>query len=150
MHVESDRFFHFIASGYVEPWRPESRAQNEVVMAIVADAAASYADAGYFTIIDGIVIPRWFLAPLRDRLRARGHDVDYAVLRPPLEVCLERAAGRAEPAVLERLWHEFADLGELESHVVDAAELVASRAPGAWPGCRGAGESSTGRGRRRT
>lgn len=31
---------------------------------IVAGAASSYAAAGYFTVIDGIVIPGWFLEPL--------------------------------------------------------------------------------------
>jgi adenylate kinase family enzyme len=57
VHLESDRFFHFIQAGYIEPWEPESHEQNTAVMRIVAQAAASYADAGYFTIIDGIIIP---------------------------------------------------------------------------------------------
>jgi adenylate kinase family enzyme len=43
VHVEVDHFFHFIRSGYVEPWRPESRQQNETVMRIVADTAGAYA-----------------------------------------------------------------------------------------------------------
>jgi SpoVK/Ycf46/Vps4 family AAA+-type ATPase len=43
VHVEADHFFHFIRSGYVEPWRPESRQQNETVMRIVADTAGAYA-----------------------------------------------------------------------------------------------------------
>jgi hypothetical protein len=47
VHLESDRFLHFIRSGYVEPWRPESHEQNEVVTRIVAGAAAAYAAAGY-------------------------------------------------------------------------------------------------------
>ena len=38
-HVESDSFFHFIQSGYIEPWKPESHEQNTVVMRIVAEAA---------------------------------------------------------------------------------------------------------------
>ena len=46
VHVEADRFFSFIASGYVAPWTPESHDQNTVVMRIVARAAAGYADAG--------------------------------------------------------------------------------------------------------
>jgi hypothetical protein len=41
------RFFHFIESGYVESLRPESHQQNQVVMRIVAEAAPSYAAAGY-------------------------------------------------------------------------------------------------------
>jgi len=45
VHLESDSFFHFIASGYVKPWKPESHDQNVAVMRIVATAAAGYADA---------------------------------------------------------------------------------------------------------
>ena len=125
VHLESDQFFHFIQSGYIEPWKPESRAQNTTVMQIVATAAARYAGAGYFTIIDGIVSPRSFLDPLRDSLRATGHSVAYAVLRAPLRVCLTRAASRgsgplSDVTVVERLWHDFAELGPLESHVIDS------------------------------
>jgi tRNA uridine 5-carbamoylmethylation protein Kti12 len=125
VHVESDRFFDFIRSGFVEPWRRESREQNEVVMRIVAGAAAGYASAGYFTIVDGIVLPRFFFEPLRDALREAGHAVAYAVLRAPLDVCLARAGARdsqplADPQVVERLWHDFTDLGPLAAHAVDA------------------------------
>jgi adenylate kinase family enzyme len=123
-HLESDSFFHFIESGYIEPWKPESHAQNTIVMRIVARAAAGYADAGYFTIIDGIVSPRWFFEPLRDSLREAGHAVAYAVLRPPLAVCISRATGResgrlADAGVVERLWKDFAELGPLSHHAID-------------------------------
>ncbi|MGH2743683.1 MAG: AAA family ATPase [Thermoleophilaceae bacterium] len=140
VHLESDHFFHFIRAGYVEPWTPESREQNEVVMRIVAAAAAAYAAAGYLTIVDGIVLPRFFFEPLRDALHQAGHPVAYAVLRAPLAVCLSRAGARdswplADPEVVERLWHDFAELGELEAHAVDveaeapaqAADLLAAR-----------------------
>ena len=139
-HVESDRFFHFIRSGFIEPWRPESAEQNEIVMRIVAGAAAAYASAGYFTIVDGIIIPGWFLEPLREALRAAGRQVAYAVLRAPLDVCVARAGSRdsqplADPLVVERLWHDFADLGPLSPHVFDvdaedpqaAADLLDAR-----------------------
>jgi tRNA uridine 5-carbamoylmethylation protein Kti12 len=135
VHVESDRFFQFIRSGFVEPWKPESAEQNEVVMRIVAGAAAAYASAGYFTIVDGIVLPRFFFEPLRDALREAGHEVAYAVLRAPLQVCLARAGTRdsqplADPLVVEprrrrrgsgtrQLWHDFADLGPLSLHAAD-------------------------------
>jgi tRNA uridine 5-carbamoylmethylation protein Kti12 len=125
VHIESDRFFHFIQAGYIDPWKPESHEQNTIVMQIVAGAAAHYANAGYFTIIDGIVSPRWFLQPLRDSLLATGHLVAYAVLRAPLPTCLARAASRessrlSDAAVIERLWHDFAELGPLEPHVIDS------------------------------
>jgi hypothetical protein len=63
-------------------------------MGIVAEAAAAYAAAGYFTIVDGIILPGWFLQPLRDALRDAGHPVAYAVLRAPLSVCAARAQSR--------------------------------------------------------
>ena len=109
-------------------------------MRIVAEAAAAYAAAGYFTIVDGIIIPGWFLEPLRDALRDAGHAVAYAVLRAPLEVCANRAETRgsrplAHPEVVERLWREFAALGPLEPNAIDistkspdaSADLLAQR-----------------------
>ncbi len=127
VHLEADAFFRFISSGYVDPSEPESREQNEVVMGIVAATAASYAAAGYFTVIDGIVIPRWFLAPLRDGLHEAGLEVAYAVARAPLPICLERLRQRegveADLDAMERMWHEFADLGEYEGHAVDVTGM---------------------------
>jgi predicted kinase len=125
-HLEADAFFRFIRSGYVEPWRSESHEQNQLVMRLVAQAAAGYAAADYFTIVDGIVIPRWFLAPLREALHEAGCGIAYAVLRAPLSVCEARAQGRervplAEPGVVEQLWRSFADLGELERNAIDLA-----------------------------
>jgi tRNA uridine 5-carbamoylmethylation protein Kti12 len=138
VHLEADLFFSFIRSGFLEPWRPESHEQNGLVMRIVGEAAAAYANAGYFTIVDGIVIPRWFLGPLRAVLAAAGHAVAYAVLRPSLEICQTRIDAReggplAEPGVVGQLWTEFAQLDEFERNVValgeegpgEAAETVA-------------------------
>jgi tRNA uridine 5-carbamoylmethylation protein Kti12 len=139
VHLESDAFFRFIRSGHVEPWKPESHEQNQLVMRLVAEAAAGYAAAGYFTVVDGIVIPQWFLVPLREAFRQAGHDVAYAVLRAPFATCAARARDRervplAEPEVIERLWRSFEDLGELERNAIDlsgegpeeAADLVAA------------------------
>jgi predicted kinase len=146
VHLETDCFFRFIQAGYVDPWKPESHEQNTAVMGIVAQAAAGYAQAGYFTIIDGIVIPGWFLEPVRDALNSAGLPVAYVVLRPPLAVCIERAASRpgepvADPAVIERIWWQFAQLGPLEPDVIDpgaaspqeTADLVYERLEAAPP-----------------
>lgn len=124
VHLESDRFFSFIRTGHVEPWTPESNEQNRIVMGIVAEAAARYAAAGYFTVIDGIVIPGWFLEPVRDALHAAGHQVALAVLRAPLPVCLARVRERegppgAESGPIEQIWQSFADLGPLERNVIE-------------------------------
>jgi tRNA uridine 5-carbamoylmethylation protein Kti12 len=124
VHLEADRFFGFVRSGHIAPWEPESHEQNEVVMEVVARAASGYAKAGYFTVVDGIVIPAWFFEPLRDELKRAGHSVAYAVLRAPHPLCVERIAARediplAEPDVIERLWGSFSDLGPLERHAIE-------------------------------
>jgi hypothetical protein len=111
----------------VEPWKTESHEQNEIVLRIVGDAAAAFATAGYFTIIDGIVIPGWFFEVLRDALRSRGIGVSYAVLRPQLSICLDRARRRSgdglrDATVVEQLWSDFMDLGLLEKHVIENGE----------------------------
>ena len=124
VHLEADAFFGFVRSGYIQPWKPESREQNRVVMGIVARAAAEYAAGGYHTIVDGIVIPGWYLEPLTEQLRGAGCRVAYVVLRTALATCKERARGRrreplGDPGVVEQLWRTFADLGELERNAID-------------------------------
>jgi hypothetical protein len=71
VHLKTDLFWQCITSGCIDPWKPESHEQNTLVMQIVAEVAARYARAGYFTVIDGIVSPHWFFPPLRDTSR---HD----------------------------------------------------------------------------
>jgi hypothetical protein len=90
-------------------------------MRIVAGAAAAYADAGYFTVVEGIVIPRWFLTPLREALEAAGHEVAYVVLHAPVDLCLSRRT-EIEADVVESVWRQFDDLGEYESHAIDVSE----------------------------
>lgn len=128
VHLETDAFFRFIRSGYIEPWRPESQAQNQVAMEIAGEAAAAYAAAGYFTVVEGIVLPRWFLAPLRGTLRKAGFRVVYAVLRVPLPLCLERVErrdGAVDRAAVTKIWTEFEDLGELEPNVLAVGDRSA-------------------------
>ena len=93
-------------------------------MRLVGEAVAGHAAAGYFTVIDGIVSPGWFLEPLRESLRGAGFQVAYAVLRPSLPIAVGRAGRRAssrlsDGKVIEQLWRDFADLGSLEGHAID-------------------------------
>ena len=127
VHVESDCFFRFISAGFVEPWKPESASQNGVVMSVVAEAASAYARADYFTVIDGIVLPRHFLRPIYEGLHAQGLVVAYVVLRASLDTCLRRANEReahrlSTRSAIEDLWWQFADLGDLEGHVIETDE----------------------------
>jgi adenylate kinase family enzyme len=129
VHLETDFFWDFISSGCIEPWTPESNEQNTLVFEIVGDVARRYAQAGYFTIIDGIIGPRWFYEPLRSRLVDAGLRVDYAILRPLLTVAIDRAKERqstrlAHPEVIEQLLRGFTDLDpNMEANaVIDNSE----------------------------
>jgi len=95
--VAGDAFFAFLARGRIDPWRAESHLQNDTVIRAAAAAAGRYA-AKYFTVYDGIVGP-WFLAAFA---QATGlDDLNYVVLLPSVDRCVERVATRAD--------HAFAD-----------------------------------------
>jgi hypothetical protein len=55
--VEGDALFGFLASGAIEPWLPDSHAQNEVVTRAAAAAAGHFAGGGFTTFYDGVVGP---------------------------------------------------------------------------------------------
>ena len=137
VHLEADRFFFFIRSGLIEPWDPASAAQNQLVMRTAAEAAASYAAAGYTTVIEGIVIPRWTLGVVRETLAAREIQAAYAVLRAPHDLCVGRVREREgdpdlfQPRVLAAIGAEFDDLGEFEPHAIDVDGMDADEAAAA-------------------
>ncbi len=119
VHLESDMFYRFISAGFVAPHLPESRAQNTAVMDIVVDTVASYADAGYLVVWDGVVGP-WFLDRVTMRLAARGYSPSYVVLRAARDESLRRVRrrdGTEDASGAAAMWDQFSDLGEYESHV---------------------------------
>ncbi|WEX79195.1 ATP-binding protein [Sinorhizobium numidicum] len=121
VHLHTDDFWHFIKHGGVAPYLPESHRQNEVVMDVIAGATERYARGGYFVIVDGIVGP-WFLQPFKDLAL----PLHYIVLRPPLELAIERCRNRAgntltDPQPITELHQQFCSLGELELHVLRTA-----------------------------
>ena len=125
VHLHTDDFWRYIVSGGVPPFRPEADAQNHTVMDVVAGAAAAYAQGGFAVIVDGVVGP-WMLHHFGSARARHGHPaLDYIVLRPSRAVTLDRAQGRNAPdalvdeAPLVSMWEQFADLGVLESHVLD-------------------------------
>jgi cytidylate kinase len=89
--VEGDEFFRFLRRGAIAPWLREANAQNEVVTQAAAAAAGRYAAGGSTTVYDGVV-GAWFLPTFFD---ATGLDrLDYVVLLPALERCLDRVRTR--------------------------------------------------------
>lgn len=128
VHLHTDDFWHYIVAGMIPPYLPESLEQNQTVVRVIADVAYGYAEGGYTVVVDGIVGP-WMLDHYRDGLREHpGLAVHYVVLRPDREETLRRAQGRNSPdALVEEepvllLWDQFANLDELEGHVIDTSD----------------------------
>lgn len=128
VHLHTDDFWRYIASGAILPYLPESDEQNKVVMRVIRQAAFTYAAGGFTTLIDGIVGP-WMLGHFGDldddADRPRLH---YVVLRPARDETLRRAQARtASDALVDEepivsLWDQFANLGVLEPHVIDTTD----------------------------
>lgn len=143
VRLESDWFWTTFVNGFVEPWLPAADAQNRAVLRAAIAAASALADGGIRVVLDGLVGP-WMIDIITDELGRRGQAADFVILRPPLDVCLARAAARADdpPKVpghppltdvdaIRHMWNEFAELGTFERHVIDngawSAEHSATR-----------------------
>ncbi len=118
--VEGDAFFGFVRQGAIEPWLPESHAQNEIVIEAAAGATGRFA-RDYATVYDG-VMGSWFIDTF---LRGTGLDaLDYLVLLPDVEVCVDRVMARLghgfrDEAAARKMHDEFSK-AEVESrHVLD-------------------------------
>jgi len=128
VHLHTDDFWRYIVSGGIAPFEPAASQQNHMVLDIVASAAYTYAAGGFATVVDGVVGP-WMLHYYLNQ--ARRHPdllLHYVVLRPGRDVALSRAQRRtAATALRDRapilsMWDQFADLGELEAHVLDTSQ----------------------------
>jgi predicted kinase len=118
VHLHSDDFWGFIKHGYIAPYLPEAHAQNRIVIDVFAQAAERYAQGGYFVILDGIIGP-WSL----DLFRTLRVPLHYIVLRPPLDVAIQRCQARGgdtltDPGPIADLHRQFANLGDLEPHAL--------------------------------
>lgn len=90
--VEGDRFLEFLRSGRIEPWLAESDHQNTIVTQAATSATGRFALGGFDVVYDGVVGP-WFVDTFAE---AAGVDAfDYAILLPPVEICVQRVATRS-------------------------------------------------------
>ena len=91
------------------------------------------ANAGYATVLDGILGPSHF-GLLTEGLARCTAPVHYAVLRPDSDTCLARARGRVlesprhrsaltDEGPIRELWDQFRDLGPIEQFVIDSSAL---------------------------
>lgn len=133
--LESDWLWTTVVNGFIPPWEPESFAQNRTIVRAAGSLAVQLAAGGYHVVLDG-VFSVWSLDVLAAELAAAPVPCSYVVLRPDLETCLARATGRAGEAPriaanppltdegpVRDMWHQFADLGELDHHAIDTSTL---------------------------
>jgi len=129
--IVGDDFHHAIRRGYVPPWQAESEHQNEVVIDATAAAAAAYARGGYLVVVDAIIGP-WFLERWLSHL-SNEVPVHYIVLRPSIEVALQRAIKRTgdqdlvNPEPIRFMHQVFVERGGLDNHVLDSSNLTAEQ-----------------------
>jgi predicted kinase len=129
VHLRGDAFLHVIARGFIAPWLPASRHQNETVQSAITAAATRYAAGGYTVVLDWVLGP-WALEQLAAETGNADVDVHYVVLRPDEATCLARATARPAPELVDpepvlRIFDSFRDLGPYERHVVDSTALTA-------------------------
>ena len=105
--VVGDDFFAFLARGRIEPWLPQADAQNQTVLSAAAAACGRLAER--FTVVyDGVLWPP-YAALFSTNV---GRAFHYALLLPPLEVCLDRVRGRSDHPFSDQvaatdMWHSF-------------------------------------------
>jgi broad-specificity NMP kinase len=126
--LELDWFFTALRRGAIEPWREEAHSQNRVVLQAAAEAVASFAAGGYFTVGEGILYP-FMLDLFAETCERRGVAIHYVVLRAPIELVQQRVQDRrvearhsgalADAAVVGDLWAQFESHGVDERHRVD-------------------------------
>jgi cytidylate kinase len=131
VHLTTDLFYRAIRTGFVLPYLPAARRQNEVVVDAIAGTVATFARGGYDVVVDGIVGP-WFLPAFRMLSDEHQLVVSYLVLRPSLPVTLARARERAghelrDAGAITGLHAAFERLGDLEEHAVDTGGLDAEQ-----------------------
>ncbi len=128
VHLHSDDFYvRYLRAGYVDPWLPEAHDQNVVVTKVIAEAAAVYAEGGYFTVLDGIVGP-WFLPPFSSAAQRHGVGLHYLVLFPDVQTAVHRVMTRPGDGLRQEkpvrdLHKQFSDLGPYAKHTIDSSTL---------------------------
>jgi broad-specificity NMP kinase len=132
--LDLDWFFAKLRGGAIEPWREDAHTQNRVVLGAAAEAVATFAAGGYFTVGEGILHP-FMLDLFAAACARRDVAVHYGVLRAPIDLVQRRVRDRttepehagalADADVVEDLWSQFERHGVAERHRVD----IGARAP---------------------
>ena len=117
--VPGDAFFGFLRNGAIAPWLEDAQTQNTSVIRAAA-AAVGHLVHDRDVVYEGVVGP-WYLETFR---RAAGVlQLHYALLLPPLEVCLQRVRTRrghgfTDGGAAEHMWWQMHRADVAPRHVV--------------------------------
>jgi cytidylate kinase len=126
--VPGDEFFGFLRNGAIPPWLGEANAQNTAVVQAAAAASGRLAQQ-CDVVYDGVVGP-WFLDTfLREASLTHLH---YALLLPPLEVCLERVRTRhghgfTDRRAAEHMWSQVQAADVASRHLIQDDEQAPTK-----------------------
>lgn len=126
-HIEADVLQGMILAGGLWPDgepHEEAIAQLRLRARNAAALAANFVDAGVVAVVDDILVVRERLEIYTETLAPR--PVDLVVLAPPVEVALERDAGRTDKHVGDRWAHLDAEQREALDGLglwIDSGEL---------------------------
>lgn len=120
--VAGDTFFGFLRRGAVSPWLPEAHEQNELVTRAAAACTGALADGDLMVVYDGVVGP-WLL-PVFAAASGRA-SLQYVVILPPLDLCLERVATRRDHGFTDleaarHMYAQFARAGVAATHLIES------------------------------
>lgn len=131
--ISADWLWTTIVNGHIPPWEGAADSQNRTMIRSAAAAGVRMANAGYATVLEGIIGP-WHFEPLKAKLAACSVPTNYVVLRPGVDTCLIRAQRRVldgdehrdaltEEGPIRHMWSRFSDLGVHEKCTIDSSTL---------------------------
>jgi len=128
IHLETDKFFDFVANK-IDPSTKPARKQNEAVLGAWCSAAIAYSESGYDVFVDGVIGPWWF-PQLDEKLK----NYRYVMLEADLETCVDRVRKRqgqasATETIVKTMHQQFvaSDFnGERIDTASKSAEQIAS------------------------
>jgi tRNA uridine 5-carbamoylmethylation protein Kti12 len=118
IHLQVDDFFDGVAHP-IDPTKPESHRQNEIVIKAASAAASVFAAGDYRVFVDGIIGP-WFIQTFVQALPP-SQTCHYVILTAPLDETLRRALARQDadkfgPEGVRHMHNSFSNPGDYEKH----------------------------------
>lgn len=129
MHLHADDIYTYIRQGFVQPWDPASRTQNDIVVKALAAQAGVCAAGGYTVFVDGVV-GAWYFEPWIEVAERYGVELHCVMLLPQEDETVARATTRKDHTmtngdVARHIWRRFREYAPPEPYIFDSTALDA-------------------------